>query len=422
MWRLSGTLLLGLTATAMAGPPAPGPLTIEKAIELALTRNERAAIADLGVEQAEAAVSRARAAFLPVLSASGNGNLRPLDDPRTVAQGSLTLSQPIIAAPAFPLLDQARHALAAQRAQATDDKRQLAFDAARAFFAVLLDQRVVEAAKRKLETANADVADTEAQFRAQLVSSNDVTRARIGLASSERELEADRGDLDAAFVQLAFVINAPVTDGLAEPAAVLAAGKVPVPPIESLVTEGFAQRPDLAARRAAAHAAHDFAREPRMRYFPTLSFVGQLTGTTNAPGASRALDGLIGLAASWSLFDAGVRSADARSRDAAARIADLGADALVRSIEADVRAAAAQLASAQQALVAAGEAADASRKNAEETAILYRQGLAKAIELVDANDQRFVAEVNQAEAEYAVATAWLALRQATGHGPTGDSP
>ena len=40
-------------------------------------------------------------------------------------------------------------------------------------------------------------------------------------------------------------------------------------------------------------------------------------------------------------------------------------------------------------------------------AILYKQGLAKAIELVDANDSRFIAEVNYASAEFAMALAYL---------------
>jgi outer membrane protein TolC len=89
----------------------------------------------------------------------------------------------------------------------------------------------------------------------------------------------------------------------------------------------------------------------------------------------------------------------------------------VRSIDAQVRSAAVLLASAQASLVAAQDAADSSRKSADETAILYHQGLAKAIELVDANEQRFVAEVNFAEAEYSVANAYLALRLAMGNGP-----
>src|SRR5206468_2136016 len=87
-------------------------------------------------------------------------------------------------------------------------------------------------------------------------------------------------------------------------------------------------------------------------------------------------------------YDGGARGAEARSREASAAIADLNTNALARSIDAQIRAAAAQLTAAQAALAAARDAADSSRKSADETAILYRQGLAKAIELVDAKQMQ----------------------------------
>src|SRR5580658_7209420 len=69
------------TAAPAAVPAAPNPaappppsdpgavanLTIERAVELAATRNERAAIADLNVVVADAAVVKARVALLPVV-------------------------------------------------------------------------------------------------------------------------------------------------------------------------------------------------------------------------------------------------------------------------------------------------------------------------------------------------------------------
>jgi outer membrane protein TolC len=150
---------------------------------------------------------------------------------------------------------------------------------------------------------------------------------------------------------------------------------------------------------------------------PTLSLIGQLTANSNVGMGGHEVDGSIQFSAQWSIYDAGARSADIRSRDAAAKIADLQAQALVRSIDTDVRTAASELTAAQAALAAAKDAATASGKSASETAILYKQGLAKAIELVDANEQRFTAEVSYAEAEYSVANAYLALRQAMGQGP-----
>jgi outer membrane protein TolC len=422
------TALGAMARPGAAEPPAPGPagppavhaLRLEDAIQLALTRNERAQIAELDVVVADAGVAKARAAFLPVLSASGNDTLHPRDTPLNTANGALTLSQPLIDPTAWPLYDQARHELSAQRAQSADDRRQLAFDAAKAFIAVLLADQVVQAAQRKLDTAKADLADTEAQAKAQLVSSNDVTRAQIGLGSSVRELASDQGSLDAAYIQLELVVKAPVAPGLVVPAALLDAGTRLLPPADALVAQSLARRPDLAARKDLALAARDFAREPRMRWFPTLGLAGQLTASSQTDRSGHDVTGTVALTASWTIFDAGSRTADARSRDAQAAIADLTTDSLIRTIDAQVRTAAVALVSAQQALAAAQGAMEAARKSASETAILYHQQLAKAIELLDANEQRFAAEVNFAEAQFSVASAYLALRQAMGLDPLGD--
>src|SRR4051812_46798264 len=190
-------VLLGFAAILLGASSAHAEesLTLDQAIQLALTRNERAQISELQTVQADAAVDRAHVAFLPVLNASGNDTIRPRDTPKNAAQGSLTLQQPLIVPSAFPLLAEAKHNLEAQRAQTIEDKRQLSFDVAKAYFAVLLAQQVVVAAQKKLDTATADVADTDAQFKAQLVSSNDVTRAQISLSTSVRELLQDRSQL-----------------------------------------------------------------------------------------------------------------------------------------------------------------------------------------------------------------------------------
>jgi outer membrane protein TolC len=396
-------------------------LTIDQAVQLALTRNERARITELDVVQAEAGVDKARVAFLPVLAANGAYTLHPVDKaPKNIGNGDLALSQPIFAPSAFPLYDQAKHLLEAQLAQTVDDKRVLAFDTARAFFAVLLAQRVVDAAQRELDTATFNVKQTDAQYKARIASSNDVTRAKLDLAGSQRELETDKGNYNAALVALAYIVNAKPPAKLTTPTALFNAGKAPLGGVDQLVAQGVAQRPDLVAHKASAVAAHDFAREPRWRYLPTLGFLGELTATTdNSPGTDH-VDGFVALQASWTIWDGGAREADSKARDAAAEIDDLQTQMLARSVENDVRTAAAQLTAAQNALSGAQDAVEASRTSVEETSQLYNNGLAKAIELVDANEQRFTAEVSYAEAEYAVANAYLALRQALGLTPLED--
>lgn len=433
-------VVLGMGLVASQARAQGAELRIEDAVNLAMTRNERAKIADLNVTVSEAALARARTAFFPTVLVNGSFTQLPDDVVDTSLKGSLdkaansifgnatskanattTLNQPLLNASSIMLYAQARQLLQGQVAQSQDDKRLLAFDAARAFFACLSSDAVLTAANTRLTTAQANLADTQARVDAKMVSTNDATRAQIDLANAQHEVENDKGSSAIAYIALAYTLNSPIPSKLATPASLLAAGRAPVPNQNELVRIAIATRPDLASKRHIAYAAHDFAREPLLRLIPTLNLTGSFALASDQTIQTHGFYNTeqIGLALSWPLFDAGVRYADKRSRDAQAAIADLTTDTLVRTVDEQVRSAVAALQASQAALEAAQRARDAAKQSADETAILYKQGLAKAIELVDANDSRFLADVSYATAEYSVALAYLALRQALGLDPIG---
>lgn len=415
---------LGLSLAGQAR--AEGPLTIAEAVRLALAKNERAKIADYQVDVADAAVQRARTAFFPTLVTGATDSLRPDEPtrpgteppPNDVLNWTTTLSQPILNASAWPLYRQAQRLLDAQRASSEDAKRVLAFDAASAYFSALSQEENLAAAQHRFDSAKANLADTQARVEAQLSSSNDATRAQVDLASAAQQLETTRGAVQRTYLSLSFVIDAPVQGPLTPPSTTLQAAEVPIGNVEQLVTVGEKKRLDLIAAKHSARAADLFASEPLLRLIPTIGASAQLTGTTNST-TGRWNDEQVSATATWTIFDAGVRYADKHSRDAQASIAVLQVDTLIRSIANDVRTAAALLTASQAALQAAQQAVTAAQQSVDETTILYRQGLAKAIELVDANDSRFSAETGYATAEFSVAEAYLALREAMGLDPLG---
>jgi outer membrane protein TolC len=415
--------LLVMIALGRTGPAAAqSPLRLEEAIHLALTRNERSQVADLQVAVAHAALERARAGFLPILAANANEAERSSSTTSHAGTATITFTQPLVNLPTWPLYGQARQLLDAQSASSSDDKRTLSFDAARAFLSALIAAETLKAADRRLDAASANLANTQARAQAQLASTNDVSRAQIDFASAERERELDRGALEAALIQLGFVIVAPVGTPPAPPDAVLASSLRPLAAPDSLVRFALQKRPDVLASRHAALAARDAAAEPLLRLAPSIAATAQAQGTTGQP-ADKTYEESVAITLSWTLFDAGVRYADKHARDAQAAIAELNLRALERNVDAQVRAASALLASAQVALKASREAMLAAQRSLEETTILYKQGLAKAIELVDGTDSRFIAEVNFASAQYSLAQAWLNLRQAVGLDPlVGDLP
>ena len=162
-------------------------LQLEQAIKIALESNERAQVARLRVETAAGQLDKARTAFYPSLTAAGAAPYAAEADKtgrHWTESGSVTLSQPIFNPSAFPQYTQAAHTLESERWGGLQDRRQLAFDTARAFFTALANEKVYESAQKKLAQAKENLAASEAQVAAGLSSVNDATRATITLSSS----------------------------------------------------------------------------------------------------------------------------------------------------------------------------------------------------------------------------------------------
>ncbi|MEO8900948.1 MAG: TolC family protein [Polyangiaceae bacterium] len=409
---LAGCAVLFFTRPALAQE-----LSLQSVVKLALSRNERSGIADQNVISAGAAVSKARTAFLPNISLSAGETWRPQDahekTPNTSATAALTLSQPLFNATAFPLYAASKHSYDSARFNQVDLRRQLAFDAARAFFSVVAQQRVLKAAKSRLDLANATLDDTQVRASSGLVSSNDVTRSQIERASADQSSINAGNSLEAARLNLEYLIAEPtqLQEDLSAPTQNLAPASQS---LAGLVNIAIATRPDLAALRASAASASALSEEPGLRFVPTLGATAQARAQDQAIIASRYYDTSIAINFNWSIWDGGSRSADSTSRNAARIASELQLRALARRVETDVRVAVSELAAARNSLVAAQQGEDAARRSEEETSVLYKQGLAKAIELVNGNSTKFDAEVAVAAAELNVRQAELDLRSALG--------
>lgn len=402
----------------VAGQEVPA-LTIERAVDLAVTRNERAAIADTTVEAAEARVRRARTAFLPRVDISGNLGTDIGNGSERDLSTSAVLTQPIFDARVFPLYRQQRFERDAARLSAADSKRVLGFDAAVSFLTTLSFEQVLLAAERRRDFAQTNLDDVRARFEAGLVSSNDVTRAELELATAVRGLAQARGDVQASRVDLENLLKADV-DVLAPPVALLDAADDPPPAAEGAVAEAQARRGDIAARRARVEALRAFADEPRARFFPSVLFNAQTRNINDGPITNRNNEGFVGVSFAWPVFDAGLRGADRAERTANVRGAELQLELELRDVERQMRSAAVQLTTEQASLREAAAAVRAARKNADETNILYREGLASALELADATQRLFEAEVAEVTARYRMALAYLSLREASGVAAVGE--
>lgn len=392
-------------------------LTLQNAVKEALTANERSLKAPLRVEAAEGGVARARDAFFPTLVLGSQLTVTP--GKATTTNGTVTLTQPIVAPSAIPLYSQAKHTLESERWGAFNDKRQLAFDTAKAFFQTLSAERVLLAAQRRLDTAKANLEYAQARVQAQLASTNDVTRATVDMASAQTAVVNAGANVTRAYLTLGFLMGRAIAPGLAPPDDItkLALAFEPTKHDLELAIE---RRPDVKSAHEHTVSLEEFAKEPLYRLIPSVNAVASVKADPNPLPGAKYVDESAGLSLNWAIFDAGFRYADRKTRLAQAKSASLDEQLLRRSVETDIAGALTTLRAARDALRIADDAVAASQKNVEETAILYKQGLAKAIEMTDANLSRFDAEVTRESAKVAVQQAYLDLRQALGFGALDD--
>jgi outer membrane protein TolC len=422
---IASTAIVSLTSISLgiawpSSARAQEQLRMEDAIRLALTNNERAQKAPLRVEAAEGQVDRARTAFFPSLTAAGSGTWSATEDRSgrsTTTSGTVTLAQPIVNPSAFPLLAQSKHQRESERWSAQQDRRVLAFDTARAFLQVLTSERVAEAASKRLDRAKANLQNAEARAQAQLASTNDATRAQVELSTSLREVATAQGSVGKAHALLSFLVGKRIDGALAEPDRTTRAAASFENASQSTVQAAIDRRPDVRAAQERTQSLQLSAKEPLYRLIPSLSAQGQLRVIPDPLATEKATSETVTLNLTWNVFDQGARYADRRTRLAQAESQQLDEKLLRRSVATDVELAIIALRTAREAYRIAGEGVAAAQKLTEEEEVLYRQGLARAIEVTTANSQRFDAEVSRASAKLSMEQAYLELRFALGLGP-----
>lgn len=420
-----------MVALAIAALPlrADDPLTLRSAIDLALSRNERAQAADARAEAAESRVNRARAFFFPELEVSGTRLRRGYETTRQIGDDIVTLSSrdaestlstlswTLFDARAFPLYRAATLLRDASRLDAMQQRRLLAYEAAGAFLATLGFDAVRDAAVRRQTFARESLDDAQARFEAGLVSSNDVTRAELELANAELASSRASADASTARLNLADLLVTDLPPTLIAPVEILTMAAEPSVPDESDYDAARSRRYDLLSRERLTAAQRESAKEPLLRLTPTLELTGSYRTTSDAGLSARNHDESASLVLSWTLFDGGEAFAERAERLALARAAEFDLGLASRAVSTDVRAARVRLESEQASIRQAASAVSAARKNSTESLALYREGLATALERNDAAVQLFEAEVSEVRAKFSLAVAWLDLRDALGLDP-----
>jgi outer membrane protein TolC len=435
--KLLSALFLGLTLFLTPLPATQDRvLALDEAVNLALERNERALATREDVKAADARVARARSFFLPTITTTGIYQRRAYEVKRLVGDAevviqrynglsnTLGLNLTLFDARSLAGLSAVRAQRNADVAAATESRRQLAFEVSQAFLATLGTAQVQEASNRRLAFAGQSLEAAKARYAAGLTSINDVTRAELEYATADVGVTQVKGQVETSILQLGYLLDAPdaVRGRLVVPEFLIEAASAEAANSEALVEEALARRLDVGSLRWEASSRRVLAKVPMLGWLPSLSASGQYRITNEASFNNRTWNWNVGATLSWTLFDGLARFSDKKEREALARLADLDVQAATRRVDVEVREALVSLENQRASLKQAAVAYDVAKKNAAETAELYRQGLASALEVADANVSLFEAEVGLVQERYGLGIAFLNLEAALGLDPFGKEP
>lgn len=408
-------------------------LTMESAVQSASKFNERAATAEERINASKARLLKAQSFFLPTINATGTYTRRPYSIERTIndqtvtiqslnaLSGNITMNMILFDSRSIPLLRQVKLEDKAEKCNSLESKRALSFEVCNAFLVTLSMIQVLKAAQQRYILAGKNLEASQARYEAQLVSVNDVTRTQLEYAAVESNITRAEGDVENARLQFEFLVGTSIEDRLQPPEKLMAEAESPPPLVEQLIPAAQNRRLDLQALHWHARAQHKAAIEPALRWLPTLSLNGSYRYTNESGFSGKTTTWTAGLTLSWALFDGLIRIGDSKERKALAHIADLDLQAGIREVELQVRSALVTLTNQQAAFKQVEVALEVAKKNAAETAELYRQGLTGTLQAADANVHLYEAEVEFIRARYGLAIAFLNLRMALGLDPFGKS-
>ncbi len=416
LWLIAGMALLPLVAAES--------LTIDQALLRAQQVNENAAIARERMIQADGARREAYAELLPIITLSGS--YTPWSDHYgEYVNGGAAVSVRLLDPSSIPRLRQATRLVEAERLDAGEIRRNLAFNTANNFYLVLAASSLEQAATKRLEVA--DEALRQARIRAQagLVDRSTVTRSELESATARTELIRSRNASLKSRYALFYLLGAQPDQLQADRAwPVLSpppAASVTAPLFGDLLTEALRLRGDLLAAQARAEAARFAAEEPVTDTLPKFYLRGAADYTDDRARAfgEDTTDWRASVVATWELYDGGARYGRRERLSSVAREYSFIAEGSRRRLGLELSNALSDLATAVAAVEQAQVRRTVAQQNADEIGIRFQQGLSTALEQADSNVAAYEAEIELARSRFNQQQANLSLEQAVGRWPAG---
>jgi outer membrane protein TolC len=425
---LAASLTLAL-APAAGRAVAPRTLSLDEALRELEARSWTLEQARSRVGEAAGLSRQALAPSLPTVTAAGNYTwnsdaavfARPpaspgaapeivVIQPQQVFAVSGGVRVPLFAPSAWSEAAAARSAERGVAASSEAVRQQLRAALRQAAWSGTAAEEVVAATERAVESADEQARSAERAVAAGTGVPLAVLQARTEAVKRRSDLARARADLERARLASGVLL------GRAEPVRIPMALDDAAAPLDAraLADEAQGRRPELRAAAEQVEAAERQLGAARYRWLPQLSASGAVFAQ-NEPLPTGQKDGWrVTVDLGWPIFEGGAREGRSQQAGAAVQEARAAAEAQrvavsqeVEDAARDVDVAGERLRLAQDQVKLAGETAATARRG-------FAGGVSSSLDVLDAHDRLYQAEVGLAEARALLGTAVASLDRAVG--------
>lgn len=394
-------------------------LTLDDAVAAAIRLDVRNRSANVQLEQAERAGSRALyGIFGPRAAATAAETFQQeiafqgfvvQPDKQFTVGGQLTV--PIYSHEIWGRRDQARLGVEQQQATRGRTREQIAMDTVTAYYEVLKADRRIDLARTQVERAQAQVDLAKARVNAGAALKTALLQAQIDLDRYQRGVADAQGQQYVARDVLSRLTGAPVDVSVAEPAA----QQPGVAGSEQALAAAFQARADLRAAERAITAAQADVDATRARLYPTVA--GNVSYTHYEPSSLFALPdvwrGVITLTVP--LLQSGTEYLDVKDRESALSLAEINRESLRLQIRNDVTRAWTQWETARRQADLSDHQLVFAKENQQLVTSQFKGGTATSTDVTVAQAALAEAELNAVLARYDREIAAAGVRFQTGN-------
>lgn len=393
-------------------------------------------------DEAAGLVRQARAALLPTLVAGGSytrnsdqakvdlSPLTPLVDRLAGGTGTVFLPSglviqpleawtanasariPLIVPTAWYDVSAASHAERAAQAASTDARLRMRTGLAQSAHGTAALEQIVTASERAVEIATEHARSAERNVQAGTAAPLVSLRAKTEVVRRESDRARARADRDRAWLGLGVLIGRPSPVRIQVPELDEQSGAAPI--AQAAIADAIQNRPDRVASHAQLEAASAQAKSAAARFFPQLVATGSVFASDVPYPTGRKEGWRVSLELTWQLYDGGYRYGKRQQTDAALRGAEHGAETerlgviqQIQDAKRDLDVAAERLRLGTEQVRLATDAAASAKRT-------FEAGVASSLDVLDANDWMYQADIATAEARARFAQAVWSLERALG--------